>query len=73
MFSTAMSGRSKERQELAETSIPLIASVPVVASRGGVGLIQKLFGPLGYSVKATGSVLEDKFPEWGASAYFSCS
>ncbi len=71
MFSTAMSGRSKERQELAETSIPLIASLPVVASRGGVGLIEKLFGPLGYSVKATGSVLDEKFPEWGASAYFS--
>ena len=62
MFSTAMSGRSKERQELAETSIPLIASLPVVASRGGVGLIEKLFGPLGYSVKATGSVLDEKFP-----------
>ncbi len=71
MFSTAMSGRSKERQELAETSIPLIASLPVVASRGGVGLIEKLFGPLGYSVTATGSVLDEKFPEWGASAYFS--
>ncbi len=54
MFSTAMGGRSKERQELADTAIPLTASFPVVASRGGAGLLEKLFGPLGYSVKATG-------------------
>ena len=71
MFSTAMGGRSKERQELADTAIPLTASLPVVASRGGVGLLEKLFGPLGYSVKATGSPLDERFPEWGASAYFS--
>jgi 3' terminal RNA ribose 2'-O-methyltransferase Hen1 len=71
MFSTAMGGRSKERQELAETAIPLTASLPIVASRGGVGLLEKLFGPLGCSVKATGSLLDERFPEWGASAYFS--
>jgi len=71
MFSTAMGGRSKERQELADTAIPLTASLPVVASRGGVGLLERLFGPLGYSVKATGSLLDEQFAEWGASAYFS--
>jgi len=64
-------GRSKERQELADKPIPLTASLPVVASRGGVGLLEKLFGPLGYSVKTTGSLLDANFPEWGASAYFS--
>src|SRR6202453_4120824 len=71
MFSTAMGGRSKERQELADKPIPLTASLPVVASRGGVGLLEKLFGPLGYSVKATGSPLDAQFPAWGPSAYFS--
>lgn len=71
MFSTAMGGRSKERQELADMAIPLTASLPVVASRGGVGLLERLFGPLGYSVKAAGSLLDEQFAEWGASAYFS--
>ena len=52
MFSTAMGGRSKERQELADTAIPLTASLPVVASRGGVGLLEKLFEPLGYSCES---------------------
>ena len=71
MFSTAMGGRSKERQVLADTAIPLVASLPVVVSRGGAGLLEKLFGPLGYSVKATGGPLDEQFPEWGASPYFT--
>ena len=37
VFSTAMSGRSKERPELAELEIPLEVSLPVVPSRGGRG------------------------------------
>jgi 3' terminal RNA ribose 2'-O-methyltransferase Hen1 len=71
MFSTAMGGRSQERQELADNAIPLTASLSEVASRGGVGPLEKLFGPLGYSVKATGSLPDEHFPEWGESAYFS--
>ena len=69
IFSTAMSGRSKDRQELAETAIPLIAHLPVIAARGGEDLVKRLFEPLGYSVEMKGSQLDDKFPEWGASPY----
>jgi hypothetical protein len=60
-----MSGRSKDRQELAETAIPLIAHLPVIAARGGEDLVKRLFEPLGYSVEMQGSQLDDKFPEWG--------
>ena len=69
IFSTAMSGRSKDQQELAETAIPLIAHLPVIAARGGEDLVKRLFEPLGYSVEMQGSQLDDKFPEWGASPY----
>jgi 3' terminal RNA ribose 2'-O-methyltransferase Hen1 len=69
IFSTAMSGRSKDRQELAETAIPLIAHLPVIAARGGEDLVKRLFEPLRYSVEMQGSQLDDKFPEWGASPY----
>jgi 3' terminal RNA ribose 2'-O-methyltransferase Hen1 len=69
IFSTAMSGRSKDRQELAETAIPLIAHLPVIAARGGEDLVKRLFEPLGYSVEMQGSQLDDNFPEWGASPY----
>jgi 3' terminal RNA ribose 2'-O-methyltransferase Hen1 len=69
IFSTAMSGRSKDRPELAELAIPLTAHLPVIAARGGEDLVKRLFEPLGYSVEMQGSQLDDKFPEWGASPY----
>ena len=39
--------------------------------RGGEGFLQRLFEPLGYTVSATGHPLDEHFPEWGNSAYFS--
>ncbi len=69
MFTTAMSGRSKERQELADTAIPLTANLPVIAARGGEDLVRRLFEPLGYNVELPGSCLDEKFPDWGESPY----
>lgn len=69
MFSTAMSGRSKERPELAGQSIPLEVSLPVLPCRGGEALLRRLFEPLGYSVEATEIELDPTFPEWGQSRY----
>lgn len=69
IFSTAMSGRSKDRPELAGTAIPLTAHLPVIAARGGQDLVRRLFEPLGYAVELKGSALVDRFPEWGASPY----
>jgi 3' terminal RNA ribose 2'-O-methyltransferase Hen1 len=71
MFTTAMSGRSKERQELADSAIPLSAFLPVIAARGGEDLVKRLFEPLGYTVAVQGSRLDEKFPEWGESPYVS--
>ena len=70
MYSTAMSGRSKERQELADRPLQLEASVPVVACRGGDLFLRRLFEPLGYTVTAERLPLDDRFPEWGESNYF---
>jgi hypothetical protein len=71
IFNTAMSGRSKERQELAESSIPLSAHLPVVAARGGADLVRRLFEPLGYEVTMAGTKLDDSFLDWGDSPYVS--
>jgi 3' terminal RNA ribose 2'-O-methyltransferase Hen1 len=72
LFGTAMGGRSKERPELALTDIPLEVSLPVIAARGDDdALLERLFAPLGYEVKAARLPLDDKFPSWGASDYFS--
>ena len=71
VFSTAMRGQSRERPELAEASLPLRAEVSTVPCRGGEGFLRGLFEPLGYEVKANRLPLDETFPEWGESAYFS--
>lgn len=69
-FSTAMGGRSKDRQELAETALPLEVEIAVLPCRGGEGLLRSLFEPLGYTVGATRYALDTNFPEWGESRYW---
>jgi 3' terminal RNA ribose 2'-O-methyltransferase Hen1 len=69
LFGTAMTGRSAERPDLAETPIPLEVHVPVLPCRGGADLIEKLFEPLGYAVSGTAIPLDDHFHEWGPSPY----
>jgi len=70
-FGTAITGKSKERQELADTPLPLEARITVLPCRGGENLLRRLFEPLGYEVAATRHPLDEKFPEWGESPYFS--
>ncbi|MDX9912076.1 MAG: 3' terminal RNA ribose 2'-O-methyltransferase Hen1 [Phycisphaerales bacterium] len=71
LFSTAMNGRSKERQELVETPLPLKATLAVVPSRGGEDLLHRLFEPLGYKVTATHHPLDEKFESWGDGPYYT--
>lgn len=69
VFRSALGGRSKERPELAETSIPLEARVNVLPCRGGEGFLRQLFEPLGYRVEAQRLPLDPTHPEWGDSSY----
>jgi 3' terminal RNA ribose 2'-O-methyltransferase Hen1 len=71
LFGTAMSGRSKERQDVADQAIPLEARLPVVACRGGENLARRLFEPLGYATAARSLPLDPQFPGWGDSPYVS--
>lgn len=71
LFGTAMSGRSRERQQLADQAIPLEVSMPVLPCRGGEPLARRLFEPLGYVVAAEPLPLDLEFPDWGDSWYFS--
>jgi len=68
---TAMTGRSKGRQELADQKIPLTATLAVVACRGGEQVLKELFEPLGYEGGAEHHSLDDKFPEWGEGPYYT--
>ncbi|HEX4658222.1 MAG TPA: 3' terminal RNA ribose 2'-O-methyltransferase Hen1 [Streptosporangiaceae bacterium] len=71
LFGTAMSGRSKERQHVADQAIPLEAWMPVAPCRGGEDLARRLFEPLGYLTRAQALPLDPQFPEWGDSRYLS--
>lgn len=48
---TAMTGVSKERQELADSDLPLEAVVTPLPLRGGEALVRSLFEPLGWTVE----------------------
>jgi 3' terminal RNA ribose 2'-O-methyltransferase Hen1 len=71
VFSTAMSGRSKERPELAELEIPIGVELPVVPCRGGEAVLRRIFEPLGYEVEASLIALDPEFPQWGDSRYLA--
>jgi len=71
VFGSAMSGKCKDRPELVTTPIQLTAQIDVLPVRGDEGFIRKIFEPLGYQVAATRHSLDDRFPEWGESPYYS--
>jgi 3' terminal RNA ribose 2'-O-methyltransferase Hen1 len=71
VFGTALGGRSKERPALTETPLPLVAKLAAVPCRGGEPVLRQLFEPLGYSLSVGHHVLDETFPEWGESRYFS--
>jgi 3' terminal RNA ribose 2'-O-methyltransferase Hen1 len=70
-FGTALTGKSKDRQELANTPLALETRISVLPCRGGEGLLRQLFEPLGYQVSAKQHPLDENFPEWGESSYFT--
>jgi 3' terminal RNA ribose 2'-O-methyltransferase Hen1 len=71
VLGSALGGRSKHRPELAQTKIPLQAKISVLPCRGGENFLRRLFEPLGYEVLAERHPLDESFPEWGASSYFT--
>jgi len=71
VFASAMSGRCKDRPELAETPLPLAARLSVLPCRGGEDFLRGLFEPLGYEVAAERHQLDEQFPEWGESPYYT--
>lgn len=48
---TALNGRSKERQELADRALPWTVRLPALACRGGEALLERIFSPLGYELR----------------------
>lgn len=69
VYGSALSGKSRERAELARTAIPLVARISALPSGGGEEMIRRLFEPLGYEMSVQGHALDPAFPSWGESRY----
>ncbi len=70
-FRSALAGKCRYRPELATTAIPLEASIPALPCRGGEVLLRALFEPLGYELESQRIPLDESFPDWGPSPYYS--
>lgn len=66
-----MAGRCQQKPELVATPLPFAARLDVLPVRGGERFLQDLFEPLGYTVEAERYPLDETFPEWGESPYYS--
>ena len=71
VFRSAISGRCSDRPELATTPLPFSARLDVLPVRGGESFLREIFEPLGYEVEATSHPLDETFPAWGNSRYFT--
>lgn len=69
VFGTAMSGRSKEKQELINENLNLTVKIHMLPCKGDKEFINKIFEPLGYKVEIEKFLNDEKFPEWGESKY----
>lgn len=69
VFNTAMAGKCTKKQELADTPLHLTATLYALKDNRDEKLAAQLFEPLGYTVEARRTVLDEKFPDWGTSPY----
>jgi 3' terminal RNA ribose 2'-O-methyltransferase Hen1 len=71
VFGSALGGACSARPELPEQPLPLRARLAALPCAGGEGVLRGLFEPLGYVVHAVEHPLDEQFPEWGESRYFT--
>ncbi len=71
VLASAFGGSSKGRPELVDQPLPLVARITVLPCRGGEDILKRLFETLGYTVRAEHHTLDEKFPEWGESNYYT--
>ncbi len=71
VFGSALGGRCKDRPELVSVPQQLTACLEVLPVRGGEDFLTRIFQPLGYEVEAIRHPLDEKFPQWGPSPYYS--
>jgi 3' terminal RNA ribose 2'-O-methyltransferase Hen1 len=69
VYRTAFTGRCDARPELALARLPLELRVPALPCRGGIGLLRRVFEPLGWRADGRACPLDPQVPGWGDSRY----
>jgi len=71
VYGSALGGKCKDKPDLPQVELPLTVRLYSLPSRGGEKLLTNLFTPLGYEMAHENITLDEKFPEWGKSAYYN--
>ena len=71
VFGTALSGCCKDLPDRVDEAMPFEVNITVLPCRGGETVLRRLFEPLGYQVDATPHALDERFPQWETSHYFT--
>ena len=71
VFGTALAGHCKDLPDRVNEAMPFEVNIAVLPCRGGETVLRQLFEPLGYQITATPYALDDQFPRWGTSRYFT--
>lgn len=69
VWGTALKGRCAARPDLEGLPLPLTVEVPALPATGGADLVERLFSPLGWHVRATPLPLDPEVPRWSDSRY----
>ena len=71
IYRTALKGHCEARPKLVQQPIPLEAQLQAVPCPEGETFIHDLFTPLGYDVTTQTHPLDETFPQWGQSPYYT--
>ncbi|NGX61698.1 MAG: Ubiquinone biosynthesis O-methyltransferase [Chlamydiae bacterium] len=70
-FRTTLSGQCKQHPELVKKDLPIEVRIAVLPCHGGETILKKVFHPLGYEIEAKNHTLDEDFPDWGESRYYT--
>lgn len=68
---SALNGSCPKRPEWVDQVWDFDVAIDVLPVKGGEAFLRRMFEPLGYRVEASPVELDEQFPEWGTSPYFS--
>lgn len=71
VYGSALNGNCKDRPEAVDIPMPLEVEIAVMKVQGGPERLREIFEPLGYEIRATRHLLDQKFTQWGESNYYT--